>query len=360
MGRIARLPLFWRFQLAGWGLLALATFPLKLTVYDSTSVAVALTLSREPLGVLLSCGLRWLYHRFPRHELRPAPLGAVIFFACATAGVIDTLLGRVISSAAGGPQETIFSFGVFCYRATLYAAWSLLYFWINAQRDARERELNLARAETDRREAELQLLRAQVNPHFLFNALNTILATLEPDQARPKRVVEGLAAYLRYSLTHRHDSTVPLGAEYDAALHYLAVEQERFRGELLADCTIDDEARDQPVPGVLIQPLIENAVKYSRQTSEPPYRLRLRVTAPRSETVEIEVANAGSWVEPTGLPGPHGHGLDNIRRRLALLYPKSHHVETRAAGGWVIVKLQLPALAADSVAQPSQPPGALR
>lgn len=332
--------LFWRFQIIGWTLFAAATFPFKLYAYQTVGAALVLTCTREPLGFAVSSLLRLFYRRF---HLAHARLVVLLVAASAVAGVFDTLLGARIAAALGISEEPFVTFGVFIFRGTIYLAWSLLYFWFKAQHTAQERELNLAHAETRHREAELQLLRTQVNPHFLFNALNTILATLEPGQARPRRVVEGLAAYLRYSLTHRHDSTVPLLAEYEAAVHYLAVELERFRGELLAQCTIDDDARGFAVPGVLIQPLIENAVKYSRQTSEPPYRVRLRVSSPLPGVVEIEVANTGAWVEPSAKPGPHGTGLENLRRRLALLYPGRHRLATSSTAGWVLVKLTIAA-----------------
>lgn len=330
---------FWRFQIVGWGLLAIATFPIKLVAYSTLPTAILITLAREPLGLLLSSLLRPIYRRFHPGEARHARFAALILLASAVAGAIDMAVGRIVATAFNESENAIISFGIFCVRWALYLVWSLLYFWIKAQREARERELRLAHADTARRDAELQLLRAQVNPHFLFNALNTIVATLEPTQARPRTVVEGLAAYLRYSLQHRHDATVPLGAEYDAIVNYLAVEQARFQGELLTDCAIDPTLRDTPVPGVLIQPLVENAIKYTRHTSEPPYRVRLRIHAPAPGAVEIEVANTGTWVEPNSAPGPHGTGIENLLRRLTLLYPNSHRLERTAARGWVIVRL---------------------
>jgi hypothetical protein len=338
---LARIPLFWRFQLVGWSLLAVGTFPFKLAAFPSVATAVAVTLTREPLGLLLSSLLRLVYRGVHRRAGYDLPFVFIIIVASAVAGLIDITVGRWVAVVMGHPEEPIQSLGIFSFRGTLYISWSLLYFWIKAQRAAQDRELNLAHAETRRREAELQLLRAQVNPHFLFNALNTILATLEPNQATPRRIVEGLSAYLRYSLEHRNDSLVPLGAEFDAAVSYLAVEQERFRGELLADCTIDPSARSVPVPGVLIQPLIENAVKYSRDTSEPPYQVRLCVTSPETNAIEITVANTGSWVEPDSAPGAHGNGLENLRKRLALLYPDHHHVGIAANQGLVTVTVKL-------------------
>jgi hypothetical protein len=335
---LARISPFWRFQLVGWTLFAIATFPFKLYAYETVGAALVITATREPLSVVLSGLLRLLYRRY---HLVQARLVILILAASGLAGVIDTLLGGRIATALGVGEEPLLTFGVFIFRGTLYVSWSLLYFWFRAQRTAHERELNLAHAETTRREAELQLLRTQVNPHFLFNALNTVLATLEPDQTRPKRVVEGLAAYLRYSLQHRHDSLVPLQAEFDATVAYLAVEQERFRGELIVESTLDPAARELPVPGVLLQPLVENAVKYSRQTSEPPHRVRLHVALASSEEIVLEVSNTGSWVAPSAAPGPHGTGLENLRRRLALLYPGRHELATSAADGWVTVRVRI-------------------
>jgi sensor histidine kinase YesM len=333
-----RISPFWRFQLLGWLLFAAATFPFKLYAYQTVGAALIITATREPLGFAVSSLLRLLYRRF---HVAHAQLVVLIVAASTVAGVIDTLLGAQIASALGVSEEPFVTFGVFIFRGTIYLSWSLLYFWFKAQRSAHERELNLAHAETTRREAELQLLRTQVNPHFLFNALNTVLATLEPDQARPKRVVEGLAAYLRYSLQHRHDALVPLHAEFDATVAYLAVEQERFRGELLVEATLDPAARDVPVPGVLLQPLVENAVKYSRQTSDPPHHVHLRVALVGPAEIVVEVRNTGLWLSPSPTPGPHGTGLENLRRRLALLYPERHELATSSADGWVVVRLRI-------------------
>ncbi|MDF3056235.1 MAG: signal transduction histidine kinase, LytS [Rariglobus sp.] len=341
MTLLTRLPPFWRFQLAGWTLLAVGAFPFKLVAFPSLSAVIAVTLTREPLGLLLSSLLRVIYRHVHRRAGRDFQFALVLIIASGVAGIIDITIGRIVSDLIGHPEAPLQTLGIFCFRSTLYISWSLLYFWLKAQRAARERELNLARAETRRREAELQLLRAQVNPHFLFNALNTILATLEPGQTGSRRVVEGLSAYLRYSLQHRHDALVPLGAEFDASVSYLAVEQERFRGELLVECSIEEAARDTPVPGVLIQPLVENAVKYSRQTSEPPYRVQLRVFAATPGSIRIEVTNSGDWVNPSASAGPHGTGLENLRGRLSLLYPDRHHLDIATNDGCVTVTASL-------------------
>jgi hypothetical protein len=339
---LRRIPLFWRFQIAGWGFFAVLAFPFKLYVFETVGMALLVTVVREPLGIGLSYLLRLLFrHFFPQGE-RTVRLGAFIVAFSILLGGIDALVGQVAVRALGFSEHPFFTFGLFCFRSTLFLAWSLLYLGIKAQMAAHERELGVARAETAARDAELQMLRAQIDPHFLFNALNTILSTLDPAHVAPKRIVEGLATYLRYSLQHRHDAFVPLHAEFAATLAYLAVEQERFRGELQSECSLDERARDALVPGVLLQPLVENAIKYSRQTSEPPYRVQLRVTAPADDALTIEVANSGEWVEPASVAAPHGVGLDNLRRRLAFLYPGRHELSiSHDDPGWVWVRIAI-------------------
>ena len=242
-----------------------------------------------------------------------------------------------------GVKEAPVSLGIFCFRTILFFAWSLLYFWVKAWHEARERELRLSRAETRQREAELQMLRAQINPHFLFNALNTVIAGLSREQVVLQSAVQGLADYLRYALAHRNAGRVPLGEEFDAIVNYLTVEKARFGADLQIETLIEEGLRETPVPGVLLQPLVENALKHGWQSTEPPLRLRLLVRRDEAHGVGIEVANTGVWLNPeeTRRHGVGGAGLENIRRRLELLYPGRHAFEVGGSEGWVVARISL-------------------
>lgn len=330
---------FWRIQIVSWPLFALAIIPLKLAAFP-VLVALTLTVVREPLGFLLSCGLRQLYRHLCADTKRGPRLITIVVLASAFAGTLDTLAGRHLSALLGHPEDTVQSLGIFCFRGTLYIAWSLLYFGIKEKRATQARELSLARARADAREAELKLLRSQVDPHFLFNALNTLLV-LVPGNTRAEAAIHALSAHLRYSLAHRADELVPLADEFQATTAYLAVEQARYREDLVLDLRLEDAARDLRVPGVLLQPLAENAVKHGRESSEPPHHVRLHVSSPSPGALRIEVANQGAWREPAASAGPHGTGLANLRRRLALLYPGRHHLEIADADGWVRVVVSL-------------------
>lgn len=344
----SQLPVFWRLQLGGWLVFTICTFPLKLYAFESVKLAVVLSVCREPLGLLLSTGLRQIYRRIDRRRGFTPGLSLFVLTLALACGAVDTLAGAAVTTLVqGNPrefQDGVFSVGLFSFRAVLYVCWSLLYFWIKAVREGHERDLQFVRAETGQRDAELRMLRAQINPHFLFNALNTVLAGLNREQQGLQGLVQGLADYLRYSLAHRNSDRVPLGEEFEAIVNYLAVEKARFGDDLQVEAQIENEARNLLVPGILLQPLIENALKHGWKNAVPPLRLRL-VVRKESNTAQIEIANSGRWIEPPKIPRDDagGAGLDNVRRRLALLYGKAHRLEIGEREGWVVAEITLPA-----------------
>jgi len=205
-----------------------------------------------------------------------------------------------------------------------------------------DRERSLAVALAAGKDAELQMLRAQMNPHFLFNALNTIQAglTRAPDSLRP--VVQALSDYLSFSLSHRNQSFIPVGEEYDALVAYLAVEKARFRDEIDIECMLDPNIREFPVPGILLQPLVENAISYGRRTSPKPLQLRMQVSRLPTGSLILEVANTGTWVKEDAQQFG-GIGLGNVRKRMSLLYPDRHRIDMNAENGWVTVKIEIAA-----------------
>jgi len=192
-----------------------------------------------------------------------------------------------------------------------------------------------------------------MNPHFLFNALNTIRYGIEKPKpehkSELKSTVQSLADYLRFSLDHGNDDFVSLGEEYDAMLDYLRVEKSRFRTDLVCECHIDETLRSVQVPGIILQPLVENAIKYGRETSSLPLQVRVSVTSDDQGMMSLKVSNSGDWIPqekndpPKQRLGKSSHlGLQNLRRRLELLYPGKHSLEIESDNGWVNVNVKLP------------------
>jgi two-component system LytT family sensor kinase len=165
-------------------------------------------------------------------------------------------------------------------------------------------------------QAELRALQSQINPHFLFNALNTLYGTIPRSAAGARRMVLNLAEIFRYFL--QSDKTfVTLEQEIEIVRAYLEIEQLRLGDRLQVDIQLDDAALDVPIPVLSIQPLVENAIKHGVAQSVEPGYIRIRGEL-RGEELRILVENSssGTPVETTGT----GVGLENVRRRLEICY----------------------------------------
>lgn len=340
-----KLSLFWKCQIGGWIAYSLVLFPYTFTFFGAPVATVLASFDRDVSGFLLTSGMREIYRRVDLKRAHPASIAGLILATSIGVVALETFLFmevfRVYEAAEHKISARLLAFNLFYFRTVLFVCWSLLYFGIKQLLDSVKRELRLAREQAERREAELQMLRAQINPHFLFNALNTILFALEKQKQGVAKMVQSLTDYLNYSLMHKNDDFVLLGEECDALMDYLALEKARHGEALNITCQIDPETRTLRVPGVLLQPLVENAIKFSRETSDPPFNVRLNISRENSGLL-IEVCNTGRWITPDPQRMSGGIGLENIRQRLNWLYPGQHTLETVPEAGWVAVKLRIP------------------
>lgn len=337
--------LFWLLQIGGWLLVTPFAVSVSALVFQHPGMIIVFGVLRQAFGFGLTLGLWWLYRRWPVANFKLTPHAWKIVLACILAAVADMLLTDAVHFALALPPIPPFvEHGTLFSRLALYVAWSALYFVIRQEIESRETALRLARAEATNREAELQLLRAQVNPHFLLNALSTIIGEAEENPAAVISTTHAVADYLRYSLgqrTHR----ARLGAELDAMGHYLAVEAAHLRNHGLDwKIEVGDDARGALTPTALVQPLVENAIKYGIRSSARPLRLRIQA-AIREDMLEVVVANTGEWLQRK--PGEKardstGIGLNNVRRRVILLCGERSSLEVSTPPGWVRIEVRLP------------------
>lgn len=328
---------FWPLQCMGWLGLALLTLPIKLYFFGDFAVALKVTLMREGIAFLLTICARQLWkghwRKIDRKPVRQVLL--VIGFALfgATVDIVYLLLfgHRLEPMVMEDPSFQIVSFS---YRALLLVIWGLLYFGIKGMQ-ARQ-QLILAM-----REAELRMLRTQISPHFFFNALNTMLACSKREPDKLAGLIQSLANYLRYTLKHHDSLYVPMVEEYEAVLDYLTVEKARFREDLLVESYLDPSVAREAVPGILLQPLLENAVKHGRATSPRPLRIRMNIVRATPEWLEITIANTG-YIKNSGTTHGFGVGLKNLRQRLQLTYPGHEVLSIEESEGWVLVTIRLP------------------
>jgi hypothetical protein len=340
------MPPFWRWQLVGWTFHGVVSLPFKVQAFGSLRAALVATLITTPVALVLTGIMRSVYVRLKLSPERPRQLVMPVLIASIAAAAIDWGIASWVQRTIElYPVQRVLLLGFTWLRGVQYIGWSALYFWILSTRASRERAVNLVRAESAAHEAELQMLRAQIDPHFLFNSLNTVLAGLDRDPRALSGVVQGLADYLRYSLANRHSALVPLGEEYDAVMNYLVVEKARFRDDLEIDAHMDPGARAVPVPGVILQPLVENAIKHGYKASPLPLRLRIAIHREADGGAMLEVANSGRWVDAPArreAGDASGVGLDSLRRRLTLLYKDTHRFDIVTDPDQVLVRITVP------------------
>ena len=232
---------------------------------------------------------------------------------------------------------TTLPFGVAVYLCVVGIEHATRYFI-----DAREREVQVARLSEQLSSARFAALQAQLNPHFLFNTLNTITVLVrDNDRHGAVSIIEHLSELLRRTLTRHQANEVTLGEELDLVQQYVAIEQARFSDRLRPEFRIPESLMSAAIPSFGLQHLVENAIRHgiAKHTDAG----LLVITATRSgDVLEISVIDDGAGIDPVA-PVPPGHGIDNTRERLRALYGERASLEiTRRPEGGTIATLKLP------------------
>jgi len=186
--------------------------------------------------------------------------------------------------------------------------------------------------------AQLAELQARIRPHFLFNTLNTAIALVREEPAKAENLLEDLSELFRHALADTKEA-VPLWQELELAEHYLAIEQIRFGERLKVEWSVDEAASKARLPPLILQPLVENAVKHGVEPSPEGAIVRIS-TKRRGSVVVVKVTNT----VPAG-SGRRGHGLalDNVRQRLTLLHDVEGRFQSALVNGVFQVRLEIPA-----------------
>jgi len=230
-------------------------------------------------------------------------------------------------------------------------------------RSAVARAVALERMRSELERAELRALRAQVNPHFLFNTLNTIAALIGENPSAAEDVVTRLADVLRHALTASAREHTRLADELDFLRSWLAIERVRFGDRLRVVEDVEAGLDDVPVPGLLFQPLVENAVRYAVAPRAKGGTVWVRVRRdPGGETFTTEIADDGPGFLPGARPLGNGVGLESVRERVRLGGP-GHGFALESAPGGTRVRVTLPlasAVPARSAGRALAPPNGSR
>ena len=309
---------YWTIQVVGWGAYSVIGF---WAAVEQVGWRPALLVGYA-LYFVYSIALTDLLRREARrrHWL-DGPAGrtwARMIAGGVSVGAIQAILIVTINLSIEGAQSPFTDWRqvlAVWFGTTLAASlWVVYYLGFTARRRRKDQE---ARLQLALRNAELGALEAQINPHFLFNALNSIRGLVVENPARAQDMITRLANILRYNLRHDVKHTAPLADEVDVVADYLALESVRFEERLRVRMTIAAAAGAVPVPSMLLQTLVENAVKHGIAPLASGGDLTIRADVDGARLI-VDVENTGQLAAPG--PGATQVGLANARERLRILY----------------------------------------
>lgn len=219
--------------------------------------------------------------------------------------------------------------------------WNLIYFIYHYVTKSRKQQLDTLRLEALVKELELQTIKAHINPHFIFNSLNSIRALVDENPQRARKAVTELSNILRSSMQVEKVEAVPFERELNIVKDYLALENMRFEDRLRVEYEIDEDTLSQPVPPMMLQTLVENAIKHgiSKQISGGVVKV---ISGFKDNFHELVVQNTGQLKRNTnGDPGPDdaalkGFGISSTTNRLSLLYGDKASFEIKQINGSLV------------------------
>ena len=336
--------LFWSLHVLGWSGYGISQY-LGALLYREPAAYKLYIASAAVSGCILSMPLRyicrWLW------TLRPAAmiaggLASAYIVACAMRVVMNLTCHCCVEPEPiyrwydylGGAMSSTY----------LMSCWIGLYFGVRYYESLQAERIAALRAASLAQEAQLKMLRYQLNPHFLFNTLNAI-STLILDNRNhtANSAVTGLSEFLRYTLDQDPMKKVTVAHEVEALNLYLSIEQMRFGERLRLEYAIDAAASSMLVPSLLLQPLIENAIKYAVSPREQGGKIRISARVVDG-ILQLEVADDGpGMIDATRLANGRGVGIRNTRERLQVLYGELGTVTVSSHPPGLRVSLTLPA-----------------
>ena len=341
---------YWTAQLIGWSVFSVLTVVWSVYGPDGASFNPAIikgVVNILFIGVFVSHLFRNYIVRNDWLEMGITQVFPRLLFGSAIMGILAICLQILIHDILFNDLRAILSHNIndllsftlnWC---VLLLLWALFYFAYHYFSLSRQQEIRNLRLVTSMREIELSNLRNQLNPHFMFNAMNSIRALVDENPERAKVAITELSSLLRNSLLSGRKRIVPLSEELEIVNAYLELESIRYEERLDVKQQISPDASSCMIPPMMLQTLVENAVKHGISKLTDGGQLVINADVLGNQLF-IDIKNSGKY-EP-GAGGSTGIGLRNTRKRLNLLFGKDAELIIRNNGSSVITRVRLPKL----------------
>jgi sensor histidine kinase YesM len=260
---------------------------------------------------LVLFGSRWLEHTFSRKELDNVTLVEIEKYT---------------------PGASL----IFLFLSATYFITHLIH------QSARQKE-TANRAEALAKDVQLKMLRYQINPHFLFNVLNSVYTLIDENTEKAKKLVIDMSEYYRYTLNKQQD-TVSIEKEVESIMKYFEIQKTRFEEEFHYEISVNEAIKSVLIPSFLIHLLVENAIKYGTKTEKQRLIVNLSIKM-ENERLLIKVSNTGKLLieKPGGERGIDGtgNGIENLKNRLGLYYNDNYSFSLIEEDGWVVASIEI-------------------
>lgn len=331
--------LFWVLHTLFWVSVGLIGFLMTLAFRSSVPGVGWVIFMRMVCGFVGTAILRWIFRHSLFQQRKGLAKWPMAVGCCVAIGLVELLLLQALVGAGisfPGSAETVGA-RLLVVRLFIFAIWTCLYFAFHLLENAHAMELRATRAELAAREYELRHLQSRMNPHFIFNALNTVMSS-KSNPVAVEEVTQSLADYLRFLLKETRPLE-PLSREVDALERYLTLQAPHLWEKLICRIQCEKAARGVMVPPMMIQPLMEDAFRHRLQINQSP--LQIWVTA-RVEKAFLLVTVSSTMEPSSNNSPPVRSGLQALEYRLRLLLGSNVRVEQKDDNGWHRVTLHVP------------------
>jgi sensor histidine kinase YesM len=316
---------YWFFQIGGWGLFILMNAFFAFTFKRFDNLFIGRLLVFVTIALLASHIIRigivqfGLMQQSLVVQITSLIIG-MLFFAI-WVGLLETMLIKLFnlrySEEDRLPRNYLVLSNIFHAFVYLFI-WNLIYVVYHFREQSRNQQMDTLKLQTHVKDLELKTIKGHINPHFIFNALNSIRALIDENPARARLAVTGLSNILRSSMQVENVETVALSKELDIVKDYLTLEQIRFEERLMVEFNIEDDALLHQVPVMMLQTLVENAIKHGIGKYVDGGRVQIIATS-KENHIELIIRNTGFF----DVHHPQtGFGLQSTSSRLYLLYGK--------------------------------------
>ncbi len=359
--RSGRNRLFWSLHAAGWLAYGLTVYCGFLFYKQPANIGPVIAIAATA-GFVLSAPMRYVYRSiWGRSERWVIPVVLLTSYVTALAlRIVINISSLHFGLDAKHHFDSMFDLFEGALISTyLLLCWSALYFGFKYYESKQQQQEAVLKAVTLAQEAQLKMLRYQLNPHFLFNTLNAISTLILDNQNRTaNHAVMRLSEFLRYTLDQDPMKRVTLGQEIEALDLYLGTERLRFGERLRLEYAVEGPALDALLPSLLLQPLVENALKYAVSPREQGGMVRIEGRV-RGEMLQVSVVDDGPGLDERSRPAERrgGVGLRNTRERLAVLYGDSCRFAVLDGRPGLRIDMALPLEMAGREEAAQHPPG---